>query len=161
MRLKFWRDGFGGLHLSVPWRTPRVLVHQLLIKQKTWLIEHAAKGGEVPDLAALRKEAVAVLPAQLARLAELHQLTYKKVQLRVLRSRWGSCSTSGTISLNIHLVRLPEQLRDYVLLHELAHLNHPHHQASFWEALDRLCGGVGEAKRLDGELRRLTKSALI
>lgn len=75
----------------------------------------------------------------------------RSVQVRRQRSRWGSCSSSGTISLNVYLTALPQRLRHYVLLHELCHLKHPHHQKVFWEELEKLCP---ESKKLRRELKR-------
>ena len=62
-----------------------------------------------------------------------------RVQVRNQRRRWGSCSHEGRLSFNWRLIMAPEAVLDYVILHELAHLAHPHHGAAFWHEVARLC----------------------
>jgi predicted metal-dependent hydrolase len=59
-------------------------------------------------------------------------LAYDNVQIRNQRTRWGSCSTNGTISLNWRLMMAPPDIIDYVVVHELAHLQEPNHTTEFW-----------------------------
>jgi predicted metal-dependent hydrolase len=103
---------------------------------------------------ALRKEAAAVLPYRLATLARQHDLSFSGISLRAQRRRWGSCSPANRINLNVHLMRLPDSLIDYVLLHELAHTVHKNHSKAFWLFLDGLVGG--RARSLDRELRQFS-----
>lgn len=80
----------------------------------------------------LTKKAREWLPYRLEYYAKLYGYSYDRCRLSHAATRWGSCSSSGTISLNIGLMQVPEVLRDYVILHELAHLNHMDHSAAFW-----------------------------
>lgn len=87
----------------------------------------------------LRKEARALLPEKLAFLAVRYGFVYSKVLIKQNSSNWGSCSSKGNINLNLNIVRLPEPLCDYVLLHELCHLKYPDHGRSFHALLEQLC----------------------
>jgi predicted metal-dependent hydrolase len=132
-----------GVHLEVDAQGPPCLV---------------CFGGEavsVPDPTAdlrpaieryLRELAARELPVRVLELAALHQLPVRRVIVRSQRSRWGSCSRRGTISLNWRLVQTPIFVRDYLVLHELAHLKEMNHSQRFWNELARLCPGFREAE---------------
>ncbi|MCP5524918.1 MAG: M48 family metallopeptidase [Verrucomicrobiales bacterium] len=87
------------------------------------------------------------LPPLTLAFAADHGLEVKRVTVRNQRSRWGSCSRRGTISLNWRLVLMPEAARDYVILHELMHLRQPNHSAKFWREVAVVCPGYREAER--------------
>jgi predicted metal-dependent hydrolase len=95
----------------------------------------------------LRATAKEQLPARLQRLAAAHGLVVHGVSIRNQRTRWGSCSSDGRISLNWRLVQMPDAVRDYVLLHELMHLRVRNHSSRFWREVERVCPRHADARR--------------
>ena len=76
-----------------------------------------------------------------------HNLQVNRVSVRNQRTRWGSCSRRGQISLNWRLVQTPVSVRDYIVLHELAHLKEMNHSRRFWAEVARLCPEFAQAER--------------
>jgi len=86
----------------------------------------------------------------LRRVSERTGLSCRKAQVRGQRSRWGSCSSTGTISLNYKLLFLPPDLVEYILIHELCHTVHPDHSPRFWSLVARL---QPDHHSLDGRMK--------
>ena len=108
---------------------------------------HTEQAGPPLDRGLARR----VLVDRLDKLARKHDFTYNRVFVKNQKTLWGSCSSANNINLNVNLVRLPDELRDYVLLHELVHTRHKNHGNAFWSELDHL---VGDGKRLQRQLRQ-------
>lgn len=94
----------------------------------------------------LRRLAAVELRARVLELAALHQCQVRTVSIRNQRSRWGSCSRRGTISLNWRLVQVPVEVRDYIILHELMHLRVMNHSRRFWSHVATACPGYEQCE---------------
>ncbi|MCR5276597.1 MAG: M48 family metallopeptidase [Bacteroidales bacterium] len=92
-----------------------------------------------PEIERMRSEAQRILPPRLQELARQYGFTYHQLRIKHNVSNWGSCSVKGNINLNLHLVRLPAELQDYVMLHELCHLREMNHGPKFHALLESVC----------------------
>ena len=99
----------------------------------------------------LRKDAKVYLPKRVKYFADKFDFDYNKVIIKNAKTRWGSCSYINNINLNLHLMRLSDELIDYVILHELVHTKIKNHQKEFWDLLDVVSG---DAKGLNRELKK-------
>jgi predicted metal-dependent hydrolase len=95
----------------------------------------------------LQRQAQFELPIRVSQLATAHGIRFDRVSIRNQRSRWGSCSSRGTISLNWRLIQVPPAVLDYLVLHELAHLKHMNHSERFWAYVESLCPDYAAAER--------------
>ena len=130
------------LHSKIPWITK----HQHRLSK----LEIAPTHPRLPKID--EPQAINTLINLLEEMAKIHNFKYNKVSIRNQKTKWGSCSAKNNISLNINLVRLPGQLRDYVILHELVHTRIKNHSKKFWSELDKAVGG--SAKELAKKLRK-------
>jgi predicted metal-dependent hydrolase len=120
--------------------TSRVTSSEIIIRYPSSLSEghqSVQKAAATAGTRALRAQADQLLPQRLQSLALQHNLRYKSVSVRHLKSRWGSCDQTGHIVLNIFLMQLPWELIDYVLLHELTHTQIMRHGPDFWRTMER------------------------
>jgi len=85
---------------------------------------------------ALTIEAKELVPARLNLIANEFDYEYNGLVIKPLKTRWGSCSSAGIITINCYLMMMPWEIIDYVLLHELTHTKHLHHKKDFWDAMD-------------------------
>ncbi len=99
------------------------------------------------SIRALKREAEELLPSRLRRLAAKHGFTFKSVEIKRLKSRWGSCNQQKEIVLNCFLMQLPWELIDYVLLHELLHTQIMAHGPRFWAELGKRIPNLPETRK--------------
>lgn len=107
----------------------------------------------------LRARAQEVLPVRFAELASRWNIRFHRIYIKNVSTRWGSCSSLGNVNLSLWLMLAPTRLIDYVLVHEMAHLNEMSHSARFWAEVDRFVGGgAGSGKRLEREMKSFARS---
>ena len=138
VRPKFSVSTSGRLAISVPNHTSEFLVKRWLnasrdeIRRKLPINDPTTQRARDAKKRLLTKKAHDYLPYRLEFWAQKYGYKYSGIRLSHANTRWGSRSSTGTISLNIGLMKVPEPLRDYVILHELAHINHMDHSPEFW-----------------------------
>ncbi|MBV8880433.1 MAG: M48 family metallopeptidase [Planctomycetaceae bacterium] len=94
-----------------------------------------------------RGEAARVLESIARDLGRRHGLDFRKIVIRDQKRRWGSCSSSGTLSFNWRLLLAPAEIPRYLVAHELSHRVHPDHSRRFWAKVAELCPGFQEQER--------------
>lgn len=130
--------------LTVPQGTSRAGVERLLEEKRSWI--EAQRRRQVPRLC-LDPAAVSESQARTAARecvstlaqeeAERIGVEYRRIRIGGQRTRWGSCSSRGTLSFNWRLVLAPPEVLDYVVVHELCHLRVPNHSGQFWALVER------------------------
>jgi len=131
---------------------------QFLKSKITWIqkqlqkIDQHTQRRDMPDLDIDIEKAQINLFDRLDCFSKKHNFPYNRSGFRCQKTRWGSCSGKNNISLNVNIVFLPEELQDYVLLHELVHTKVKNHSRKFWAELDKYT--QGQAKELSKELKK-------
>jgi predicted metal-dependent hydrolase len=105
-----------------------------------------------------RFEARKLLPPRLKELAKIFNFQYQKITIRNNKRNWGSCSSRNNISLNLQMMKLPDHLIDYILLHELVHIEIKDHSERFWNRLDQLTDN--KARQLAKEVKKYSTYTL-
>ena len=139
----------GEVRLSFPPYISKRKALAFLESKSEWVRASMAKYAErrsVPsptkeDIERMRSEAKATLPQRVAELASRFGLKYGKVTIRAARTKWGSCTARGDISLSLYLMTLPEHLRDYIIIHELCHTVHLNHSPRFHALVNEFTEG--------------------
>ncbi len=151
---------FRGVRVAVPYRVPFNKAEEFVHTKIDWIKKQREKmkryekeynfaSGANDDIDKVK--AKSMLTGRLKYLAEKHGFTYNRVFIRNQRTRWGSCSHKNNISLNTKIVKLPDELVDYVILHELVHTHRKDHGKAFWAEMDKL---VGDGKKMSSRLKK-------
>ena len=154
---------YGIVRVTLPRRGSKREARAFVEREHRWIererrrVEEARSRGGADDRPPavereLREGALRELPPRLLALAAEHGIAVSRVSVRNQRWRWGSCSPKGHICLNWRLVRMPEAVRDYVMLHELMHIRRMDHSPAFWKLVAAACPGYREARQwLNGQ----------
>ena len=137
---------FKGVRVAVPHGVSSDKARQFAESKKNWIKKHLDKMKQVEkEYEAFSKHSAEInkgearkkLFNRLKELSAQHGFHYNKVTIRNQKTRWGSCSSKNNINLNMKLVRLPDEMIDYVLLHELVHTRIKNHTQAFWTELNK------------------------
>ncbi len=136
-----------GVTVSCPYMVPYAAAQLFFRSKRDWVLQtiekqrekykdiHPATAGEIADL---RRRAKAELPPRITELADRYGFIFNRLAIKHNSTNWGSCSTRNNINLNLNIVRLPQALSDYILLHELCHLKHHDHGSAFHLLLEHV-----------------------
>ena len=140
----------GNLEIRAPLGMPKGEIEAFLKEIAQWIETHRAKvlaeyaqGQEAPlgeeEILTLAEQMRQRLPGKLNRHAASMGVTFGRVTIRCQQTRWGSCSSRGNLNFNCLLMLAPEEVLDYVVVHELAHRKQMKHSALFWQEVTREC----------------------
>lgn len=131
---------------------------QFLLSKSVWVkkqlqkLEQYSNLHDKPDLNINLEKAQEDLFNRLLLFSRKYNFPYKRAIFRCQKTKWGSCSAINNINLNVNIVFLPDELQDYILLHELVHTRVKNHSKHFWSELNKYT--QNRAKELAKELRK-------
>lgn len=138
----------GRVVVRAPVRMSAAAISRLVEEKSDWIEKHlaqirrqneSAEPAFTPEqLRQLAEAARQDLPRRAARFAPLVGVSFGRITIRAQKSRWGSCSTRGNLNFNCLLMLCPEEVRDYVVVHELCHRKEMNHSRRFWQELARV-----------------------
>ena len=143
-----------GVRVTVPYGVSFRIGKAFAESKISWIKKHLERSQKIIPVSISgitdAKSAKEKLICRLNELSIKYDLLYNRVFIRNQKTRWASCSARNNISLNMKLALLPDDLLDYVLLHELMHTQIKNHSIKFWKTLDDM---VRDAKKIDRRLK--------
>ena len=144
----------GEVLVRCPRRCSNAQIAAFVQSKADWLQKHLAKRAARPQLPsltaeevhALAQQALQDLPVRVARFAALVGVVPGRITIRNQRTRWGSCSSKGSLNFNCLLMLTPPDVRDYVVVHELCHRKEMNHSPRFWAEVERVLPDYQAAK---------------
>ena len=136
----------GEIIVRAPLRIPDAEIRRILESKRAWIAKGLEKVGareQAPKLSGeeinrLADQALVKIPPRVAAWARRAGVTDGRITIRNQRSRWGSCSSKGNLNFNCLLMLCPEEVQDYVIVHELCHRKELNHSPRFWAEVERL-----------------------
>ena len=143
--------GDGRIIVRAPLRMVDRDIQRFVASKTEWIKKHLAiiqqrqqpvgSAFTLEQLQQLAEAAKSDLPRRVARFAALVGITYGRITIRAQKSRWGSCSGKGNLNFNCLLMLCPEDVRDYVVVHELCHRKELNHSPRFWAEVEKVLPG--------------------
>lgn len=138
----------GQLLVRAPKKMSQEEIEDFLLKKESWIKKHQERFAKArednehtltitsEELNELKKSALEYFPDRVALYAQKMNLTYGRVSIRCQQTLWGSCSSKGNLNFNCLLMLMDEDIRDYIIVHELSHRKHMNHSAAFWKTVE-------------------------
>lgn len=159
-RMRIAVSGSDGVVVTVPKRCNQILVEQFVQSNILWIQKQVERYKDVADnpVAKLtdddyliyKKEARRILSERVEYFNVNLGYTYKNIFIKNQKKRWGSCSSKGNLNFNFRVMFLPDELRDYIVVHELCHLKEMNHSKKFWNLVESV---LPDYKRLEKEIK--------
>ena len=143
----------GEVVVRAPLGTPKTEIERFVAEKRSWIEKHLTKAQAMQpkftdsQLRQLADQALAVIPERVRHFAPQVGVTYGNITIRSQRTRWGSCSSKGNLNFNCLLMLVPDDVRDYVVVHELCHRKEMNHSAKFWAEVARVLPDYAESRR--------------
>lgn len=136
-------------------------INKLIGEKSDWIHKHLQKmsdrqkkKAEAPsqeltaqDIKLLATRAKRIIPQRVRYYADIMGVTYGRITIRMQKSRWGSCSSKGNLNFNCLLMRTPDEIIDYVVVHELCHLKEMNHSPRFWAEVEKIFPDYKERRK--------------
>ncbi len=152
-------DREGTVTVRAPYRMPNVAVKAFIEDKQDWIRKHIRKAEEMSlkaiDIEPLTEEeqdelydeAKKEIPKRVKYYAEIMKVDFGRITIRCQKTRWGSCSAKGNLNFNCLLMLAPSDIRDYVIIHELAHRKHMNHSKNFWKEVEIMIPDYKEKRK--------------
>ncbi|MFC1656229.1 M48 family metallopeptidase [Patescibacteria group bacterium] len=150
----------GTVTIRAPKRISQAHIDNFLKEKKKWIIKHIEKvkerqkqsedfsqkidGTKIPQY---KKRARQIITERADHFSEKHNLPYKSIRLSSAKTRWGSCGPTNNLNFNWIIMFAPPEVVDYLVVHELAHTKHRHHQKSFWKLVEEIDPGYKKNRK--------------
>lgn len=133
----------GEVLIRAPLRMAKRDIQKFVESKQDWIAAHLSKIHIIPPLTpeehkALIRAAKEILPAKADCYARRLGVSYNQITIRSQKSRWGSCSAAGNLNFNCLLMLAPEEIQDYVVVHELCHRKQMNHSPAFWAEVEQI-----------------------
>ena len=120
--------------------------HYKMMKERHEQVENTRELSE-QDIKLLVTKAKRVIPPKVRKYADVIGVDYGRITIRMQKSRWGSCSSGGNLNFNCLLMNAPEEIVDYVVVHELCHRKEMNHSDRFWKEVEKVLPDYKERRK--------------